>query len=83
MQELVLIGIFLAGVIIILVVIVASDYMKRRLAVSSGYYEQRLAEMEKRLTELELENVRLQELLDSYAADVLPHKLPESEKSGG
>lgn len=59
MPEVILLSLIIGAVIIILVVMLISDYQRQKLKISSGRYEERIRELEDRVAELEMENIRL------------------------
>ncbi|HLB13282.1 MAG TPA: hypothetical protein VJO15_10035 [Dehalococcoidia bacterium] len=67
MPEVVLLALVIGAAIIILVVLVVSDYLRQKLRMSSGRYEERIRELQDRVTELELDNMRLLDQVKSQA----------------
>lgn len=67
MPEVILFALIVGAVVVILIVLVVSDYMRQRLRVNSSRYEERIRELEDRLASLELENMRLLDQLKAQA----------------
>ncbi len=59
MPELLVLALVIGAVIVILIVMVVSDYQRQRLKLGSSRYEERIKDLEDRITGLELENMRL------------------------
>lgn len=59
MPELLLLALVVGAAILILVVLVVSDYLRQKLRLNSGHYEERIRDLQDRITGLELENMRL------------------------
>ncbi len=74
MPEILLLALVIGAAIIILVVLVVSDYLRQRLRMSSGRYEERLKELGNRITDLELDNMRLLDQVKSQARLLGPEK---------
>lgn len=67
MPEILLLALVIAAAIIVLVVLVVSDYMRQRLRMNSARYEERIKELGDRITDLELDNMRLLDQVKSQA----------------
>ncbi|MDO8688903.1 MAG: hypothetical protein Q7R39_02630 [Dehalococcoidia bacterium] len=67
MPELLVLALVIGAVIIILIVLVVSDYQRQRLRMDSSRYEERIKDMEDRIAGLELENMRLLDQLKVQA----------------
>ena len=74
MPEVIALGLVLGAIIAALVVLVVWDFLRQRLRITSGQYLARLGDMDARIAELELENVRLRD--DLRAALELAQKDP-------
>ncbi|MDP2659619.1 MAG: hypothetical protein Q8R28_02670 [Dehalococcoidia bacterium] len=67
MPELLVLALVIGAVIIILIVLVVSDYQRQRLRLDSSRYEERINDLEDRIGGLELENMRLLDQLKVQA----------------
>ncbi len=67
MPELMLVALVIGAVIVILIVLVVSDYQRQKLRAGSSRYEERISDLEDRIASLELENMRLLDQLKAQA----------------
>lgn len=74
MPEVVLLALVIGAAIVILVVLVISDYLRQKLRMSSGRYDERIRELQDRITELELDNMRLLDQVKSQARLLGPER---------
>lgn len=74
MPEVVLLALIIGAAIVILVVLVVSDYLRQRLRLSSGRYEERIKGLQDRITDLELDNMRLLDQVKSQARLLGPER---------